>query len=268
MTNVVKHFKWEPRGKRRIHAKPNAAEIGACRPWLETEIALVKPRVLVCLGATAAQALLGKTFKVSRQRGAFVDVVARAARDRDGASVVRSCGRRTTEARRDEMRRFVADLKRVAARKVLARENRIMTEAFHPHCCSRCRRCRIRTSPGPWCCCASSARRRVRSRSESADRRGRERNGAARPTSGERQRPAALHRRPCRARPWVDTERGGTIRHRVPHYRDWALICRPLRCCCAAYSRRGPRPARWFWRATPAGALASSMKNLHNPRGS
>ena len=64
VTNVVKHFKWEPRGKRRIHAKPNAAEIGACRPWLEVEIALVKPRVLVCLGATAAQALLGRSFKV------------------------------------------------------------------------------------------------------------------------------------------------------------------------------------------------------------
>jgi DNA polymerase len=69
VTNVVKHFKWEPRGKRRIHAKPNAAEIGACRPWLETEIALVKPRVLVCLGATAAQALLGRGFTVTRQRG-------------------------------------------------------------------------------------------------------------------------------------------------------------------------------------------------------
>ena len=73
VTNVVKHFKFEPRGKRRIHAKPNGAEIAACRPWLETEIALVKPRVLVCLGATAAQALLGKSFKVSQQRGTFVD---------------------------------------------------------------------------------------------------------------------------------------------------------------------------------------------------
>src|SRR5467141_1881726 len=73
VTNVVKHFKWEPRGKRRIHSKPNAAEIGACRPWLDTEIALVKPRALVCLGATAAQALLGKTFKVSRQRGEFIE---------------------------------------------------------------------------------------------------------------------------------------------------------------------------------------------------
>src|SRR5438093_5434453 len=72
VTNVVKHFKFEPRGKRRIHAKPNSAEIAACRPWLETEIALVKPHVLVCLGATAAQALLGKSFKVTQHRGSFV----------------------------------------------------------------------------------------------------------------------------------------------------------------------------------------------------
>ena len=70
VTNVVKHFKWEPRGKRRIHAKPNAGEIAACRPWLETEIALVQPRVLVCLGAPAAQALLGTSCTVSQQRGA------------------------------------------------------------------------------------------------------------------------------------------------------------------------------------------------------
>ena len=72
LTNVVKHFKWEPRGKRRIHKKPNAAEIGACRPWLETEIALTRPHVIVCLGATAAQALLGRAFKVSQHRGTFV----------------------------------------------------------------------------------------------------------------------------------------------------------------------------------------------------
>ena len=69
VTNVVKHFKWEPRGKRRIHKKPNAGEIAACRPWLETEIALVKPRAIVCLGATAAQALLGKQFKVTARPG-------------------------------------------------------------------------------------------------------------------------------------------------------------------------------------------------------
>src|SRR4051812_26761758 len=72
VTNVVKHFKWEPRGKRRIHKKPNAAEIGACRPWLDTEIQLVKPRAIVCLGATAAQALLGRQFKVTAQRGKFI----------------------------------------------------------------------------------------------------------------------------------------------------------------------------------------------------
>jgi uracil-DNA glycosylase family protein len=73
ITNVVKHFKWRPRGKRRIHQKPNLEEIAACRPWLEGELAAVKPRVLVCLGATAAQALLGRQFRVSRQRGQFVD---------------------------------------------------------------------------------------------------------------------------------------------------------------------------------------------------
>src|SRR5215475_12539196 len=65
VTNVVKHFKWEPRGKRRIHKKPSAGEIAACRPWLDTEIAAIKPIVIVCLGATAAQALLGKTFRVT-----------------------------------------------------------------------------------------------------------------------------------------------------------------------------------------------------------
>ena len=72
VTNVVKHFKWEPRGKRRIHKKPNASEIAACRPWLDTEIELVQPRAIVCLGATAAQAVLGRNFKVTANRGAFV----------------------------------------------------------------------------------------------------------------------------------------------------------------------------------------------------
>src|SRR5215467_1648833 len=73
VTNVVKHFKWEARGKRRIHAKPNAVEIAACVPWLTAELELVKPRVLVCLGATAAQALLGRKFRVSTQRGTWVE---------------------------------------------------------------------------------------------------------------------------------------------------------------------------------------------------
>jgi len=73
VTNAVKHFKWEPRGKRRIHQKPNAAELAACRPWLDAELATLQPRVLVCLGATAAQALLGRTFRVTKQRGTPVD---------------------------------------------------------------------------------------------------------------------------------------------------------------------------------------------------
>ena len=69
LTNAVKHFKWTPRGKRRIHQKPNALEIAACRPWLEAELEVVKPHVLVCLGATAAQALLGRSVRVTRDRG-------------------------------------------------------------------------------------------------------------------------------------------------------------------------------------------------------
>jgi DNA polymerase len=113
VTNVVKHFKWEPRGKRRIHAKPNAAEIGACRPWLEVEVALVKPRVLICLGATAAQALLGKSFKVSRQRGTLVPsplapVVSATVHP---SSILRAPD---DETRREEMRRFVEDLRTIA----------------------------------------------------------------------------------------------------------------------------------------------------------
>ena len=69
VTNVVKHFKWEPRGKRRIHAKPRISEIRACRPWLDTELALIKPRALVCLGATAAQAFLDRHSKCRRREG-------------------------------------------------------------------------------------------------------------------------------------------------------------------------------------------------------
>jgi DNA polymerase len=73
VTNVVKHFKWQARGKRRIHAKPAWSEIAACRPWLDAELTVVKPDVLVCLGATAAQALLGKSFRVTRERGRPVE---------------------------------------------------------------------------------------------------------------------------------------------------------------------------------------------------
>jgi uracil-DNA glycosylase family protein len=69
VTNAVKHFKWEPRGKRRIHKKPNSREIAACRPWLEAELRVVKPKLLVCLGATAAQTIFGPSFRVTRERG-------------------------------------------------------------------------------------------------------------------------------------------------------------------------------------------------------
>ncbi len=114
VTNVVKHFKWEPRGKRRIHAKPNGAEIAACRPWLETEIALVKPRVLVALGATAAQALLGKSFKVTQHRGQFVasPLAPRVTATVHPSSILRA---QDDESRHAEMKRFVEDLARVAA---------------------------------------------------------------------------------------------------------------------------------------------------------
>ena len=73
VTNAVKHFKWEPRGKRRIHQKPTLGEVRACRPWLETELAIVKPQGIVCLGATAAQSLLGPQFRITRDRGRFFD---------------------------------------------------------------------------------------------------------------------------------------------------------------------------------------------------
>jgi uracil-DNA glycosylase len=73
VTNAVKHFKWQARGKRRIHQKPNATEVAACRPWLEAELAVLEPRVLVLLGATAAQSLLGRAFRVTQHRGEVLD---------------------------------------------------------------------------------------------------------------------------------------------------------------------------------------------------
>jgi uracil-DNA glycosylase len=73
VTNAVKHFKWQARGKRRIHQKPNWTEMSACRPWLEAELAVVKPRVLVLLGATAAQSLLGRQFRVTQHRGELLE---------------------------------------------------------------------------------------------------------------------------------------------------------------------------------------------------
>jgi DNA polymerase len=113
VTNVVKHFKWEPRGKRRIHKKPNAVEINACRPWLEAEIALVKPQVIVAMGATAAQALLGPKFRVTKQRGKFLESILAPyiMATVHPSSILRAPD---DETRHLEYRHFVDDLKKLA----------------------------------------------------------------------------------------------------------------------------------------------------------
>jgi len=114
VTNVVKHFKWEPRGKRRIHKKPNAVEINACRPWLDAEIRLVKPRAIVCLGSTAARAVIGPKFRVSVQRGEFVKspLAPLVTATVHPSSILRAP---TDEGRRAETQRFVEDLKKIRA---------------------------------------------------------------------------------------------------------------------------------------------------------
>lgn len=112
VTNVVKHFKWEPRGKRRIHKKPNAGEIAACRPWLEAEIALIKPDVIVALGATAAQALLGPKFRVTKQRGEFLasNLAPYVMATVHPSSILRAPDE---ETRRLDLSLFIADLKKL-----------------------------------------------------------------------------------------------------------------------------------------------------------
>jgi uracil-DNA glycosylase family protein len=114
VTNAVKHFKWEPRGKRRIHKKPNQLQISACRPWLDAEIEVIRPAVIVCLGATAAQALLGKSFRVTQRRG---EMLASGLGPMITATVHPSSILRAPddEARHREMELFVEDLKKVAA---------------------------------------------------------------------------------------------------------------------------------------------------------
>lgn len=115
ITNAVKHFKWKPAGKRRLHQKPNAAEIGACRPWLDAEIAVVKPAVVVLLGATAAQGMLGRDFRVTQQRGQFIE--------RPGLPLMMATVHPSSilrapddETRQIEMDAFIRDLRRVAER--------------------------------------------------------------------------------------------------------------------------------------------------------
>src|SRR5256885_3157125 len=112
VTNAVKHFKWTPKGRMRIHKKPSTREIAACRPWLDAEVRTVRPRIVVCLGSTAAQGLLGKDFRVTQQRGEFME--------KDGilftatvhpSSILRSPN---DETRHREMDLFIRDLKKVA----------------------------------------------------------------------------------------------------------------------------------------------------------
>ncbi len=113
VTNAVKHFKWQARGKRRIHQKPTWSESTACRPWLEAELDLVRPKVLVALGATAAQTLLGREFRLTRHRGEVfsTDLAERVTATVHPSSILRQQDER---ARRDEYASFVADLKAAA----------------------------------------------------------------------------------------------------------------------------------------------------------
>ena len=110
VTNAVKHFKWEPRGKRRIHQKPNSREIAACRPWLEAELRLVNPKLLVCLGATAAQAIFGPSFRVTRERGKVLSskFAPRVLATVHPSSLLRQPDE---ESRQKEYKRFVSDLR-------------------------------------------------------------------------------------------------------------------------------------------------------------
>jgi len=113
VTNVVKHFKWRSRGKRRLHEKPNAREIAACRPWLEAELAVVRPGLLVCLGATAAQALLGRSFRVMQMRGEILkhELAEAIMATVHPSSILRAPDE---ESRHREMDLFVRDLRKIA----------------------------------------------------------------------------------------------------------------------------------------------------------
>ena len=115
VTNVVKHFKWKPapRGKRRLHEKPNAVEIKACTPWLGAEIKIVQPRILVCLGATAAQALFGKEFRVTKQRGEWIESehAERSIATLHPSAILRAPD---PQMREEQYRDFVSDLVKIA----------------------------------------------------------------------------------------------------------------------------------------------------------
>jgi uracil-DNA glycosylase family protein len=110
VTNAVKHFKWEPRGKRRIHQKPNSREVAACRPWFEAELRLIKPKLVVALGSTAGQAIFGPSFRVTRERGKLLssEIAPRVVATVHPSSLLRQPDE---ESRRREYNHFVADLR-------------------------------------------------------------------------------------------------------------------------------------------------------------
>jgi DNA polymerase len=110
VSNVVKHFKWRPSGKRRLHERPNAAEVRACRPWLDLELEIVRPDLLVCLGATAAQAIVGRGFRITEQRGEILPAVDHGPpvlATYHPSAILRA---RTSEDRERSMAALVADL--------------------------------------------------------------------------------------------------------------------------------------------------------------
>lgn len=113
VTNIVKHFKFEPRGKRRIHKKPNALQIAACRPWLDAELAVVRPEIVVLLGATAAQGIMGRNFRVTQHRGQWVQskIAPFVLATVHPSSILRA---QDQESRHREMAQFIADLEPVA----------------------------------------------------------------------------------------------------------------------------------------------------------
>ena len=113
LTNAVKHFKWERRGKRRIHKKPSAGEINACKPWLNAEITALKPKIIVCLGATAAQTLLGRSFHVTQHRGEFLEstIAPYVMATVHPSAILRAPDE---DSRHEQERQFLADLKKIA----------------------------------------------------------------------------------------------------------------------------------------------------------
>jgi uracil-DNA glycosylase len=129
VTNAVKHFKWAPRGKRRIHQRPTQNEVRACKPWLEAELAVLRPEVVICLGATAARSLLGSQFRVSQQQGEWIPsaLAARVMATLHPAALLR---RTDPDQRAAEYARFVRDLRKARRRRASTRSGRTLVKSW------------------------------------------------------------------------------------------------------------------------------------------